>query len=154
MSHLMKTKKSLTERFLEKVIKDQSGCWLWNGAHGGRGRPRMWNGKKAEYAARVSYELYKGNINNLYVCHTCDNGLCVNPDHLFLGTAADNSKDMANKNRSTKGSKNKHAKLNENDILDIKHRRLVLKQQVNYIAKHYNVERRTITRIIHNQTWI
>lgn len=153
MSHPMKTKKSLQERFLEKVIVDPSGCWLWNGAHGGQNRPRMWDGTKAEYTARVAYKLYKGDINNLYVCHTCDNSLCVNPDHLFLGTPKDNSQDMAAKSRSTKGSKNKHAKLLEKDVEMIKKLRQVLKYKVNDIAKMYNVGRKTITRIIHNQTW-
>jgi len=151
MSH--KNVKTLEERFLDKVLKHQSGCWLWKGAHGGQGRPRIWDGVKAEYAARVAYRLYKGEINNLLVCHTCDNGLCVNPDHLFLGTHKDNSTDMVCKRRSTKGSKNRQAKLTEADIPDIKHRRLVLKQQINSIAKLYGVERRTISRIIHNQTW-
>lgn len=146
-------KATLEQRFLSKVRKESSGCWLWSGAHGGQRRPRMWDGKKSEYSARVSYRLYKGDINDLYVCHSCDNALCVNPDHLFLGTAKENSIDMATKKRSTKGSRNKHAKLSDKDIPDIKYRRLVLKQQVNSIAKLYNVGRRTITRIIHNQTW-
>lgn len=149
----MKTQKTLEQRFLEKVIINQSDCWLWKGAHGGQNRPRMWDGKRSEYAARVSYRLYKGDIGNFYVCHTCDNGLCVNPDHLFLGTAKQNSIDMACKNRSTKGSKNKHAKLKESDIQEIKNLRLILKYKVNDIARMYNVKRRTISRIIHNQTW-
>lgn len=78
------------------IINDVTGCWEWiqgkkNNNYG------CYNNKQAH---RIFYELYIGNIPNaMYVCHKCDICYCVNPDHLFVGTAKDNARDMINKNR-------------------------------------------------------
>jgi len=89
-----------TERFWEKVEKTDT-CWLWTGSvtkSGGYGQLSIHN--RPVRAHRFAYELIVGPIpEGLRVCHHCDVPRCVRPDHLFLGTAKDNTRDMMAKKR-------------------------------------------------------
>lgn len=94
---------TLADRFWLKVQKG-SGCWLWTGGKHGRGYGGLHCGgkvfRKYLQAHRVSWELHHGPIpDGLWVLHKCDNPICVNPDHLFLGTRQDNMGDCAAKGR-------------------------------------------------------
>jgi hypothetical protein len=84
----------------------ETGCWLWTGVTMWQGYPvlaigsRKLGTRKQVRAHRLSYEIYNGPIpSGMYVCHKCDVPICINPNHLFLGTAADNIRDMMAKGR-------------------------------------------------------
>lgn len=88
------------ERFWNYVQKTET-CWLWTGSRADTGYGVHWTDeKKLVGAHRYSYELHNGPIpEGLFACHHCDNPPCVNPDHLFPGTAEDNAQDMSRKGR-------------------------------------------------------
>lgn len=84
------------ERFWKKVQKTAT-CWNWTAAQrNGYGVIKI--NKKLISTHRLSYEIHKGSIpDGLLICHSCDNRLCVNPEHLFLGSYSDNTIDAVNK---------------------------------------------------------
>lgn len=91
-------RKPLIVRFFDKVNKTNN-CWEWSGTNNYRYGLLRTCGKMVR-AHRISWEIHFGTIPaGLHVLHKCDNTLCVNPDHLFLGTHFDNMQDMAKKGR-------------------------------------------------------
>lgn len=94
---------SLRDRFFRHVEKTDS-CWFWTGSKSRKGYGQIQSGRRGGrplLAHRVSWELHFGNIpNQMFVLHQCDTANCVNPSHLFLGTAKDNALDMSQKKRA------------------------------------------------------
>lgn len=141
-------KQTLKERFEDKIFFSPDGCWWWIGTLGvgscwNRGRITV-NGVNC-IAARVSYEIYKGPIGNLQVLHSCDNPYCVNPHHLFLGTAKENAMDAAVKGRM------RH-KLSFQQVAEVK-ALLRAKKNLTSIARTYNVNRANIRNIELGKVW-
>lgn len=83
-----------TERFLKKIVRHEVGCWGWIGAPESYGYGQVADGKKTIKAHRLSWMYFIGPIPaGLSVLHRCNNRICVNPEHLYLGTHIDNMKD-------------------------------------------------------------
>lgn len=94
------------ERFMT-YVKKTSMCWIWIYHKDSKGYGCIWWNFKKKLAHRLSWELFKGPIpKGKFVCHQCDNPICVKPSHLWIGTAKDNAEDMVKKGRQ--GIRNLH----------------------------------------------
>lgn len=89
------------KRYWSKVQISNDSCWVWNGTRLSFGHGHFWFRGKLILTHRLSWLIHRGPIpDGLCICHKCDNPPCVNPDHLFIGTKGDNTRDMEMKGRS------------------------------------------------------
>ncbi len=145
------------DRFWAKV--DKSGeCWVWKGFIENHGYGRTsYQGNRHWLVHRLAWTLVNGPIPyGLDVCHKCDNKICVNPAHLFLGTHQDNIRDRDNKGRGKvpgfAGEQHGMAKLTEGDVLTI---RGLLSEgcKGRYISQFFGIAESTISQIKNRQRW-
>jgi len=151
-----------------KYVKKTPTCWLWQRGTARRGYGRFWWNGKSVVASRFIYERTFGVFPpHLFVCHRCDNPTCVRPDHLFLGTQAQNIQDAVKKGRRTAclppphvtGEKHGQAKLTLADVAEI--RRLYTRNaapdpsptSLRALGRKYGVSKYAIWSIIHGKTW-
>lgn len=144
----------LKRKILSKLKKcGRTGCWNWvSSLFTSNGRARLCLGYNSLLASRVSYWVYKGDTKGKLVTHTCDNPLCVNPEHLVLGTNKDNSQDMVSKGRSLVCQKNPAAVLTNLQVKIIK-KRLEKGDLRSRIAREYGVSWTTIASIKSGKSW-
>lgn len=144
------------------TVDQSSGCWVWSGPKSGRGYCEIFIGGVKLRAHRVAYVLWRGPIPyGLYICHHCDNPSCINPDHLFAGTAADNSLDQVSKGRHpaktmpeafVKGENHPAAKLSNSDIPQIIRLRAE-KKSLREIGALYGIAPATVSNVVHGRNW-
>jgi hypothetical protein len=148
-------------RFWSKAVKRPSGCWEWTGNKIRTGYGRFSYGPadnfERPYAHRIAYTLVVGPIpEGLYVCHHCDNPSCINPDHLFAGTPAENIADMDRKGRrvttSRKGERNGRSKLKVCEVEEIRRLRGLGVSGV-LLSKMFKVSNPMIYYIANNKNW-
>jgi hypothetical protein len=131
---------------------DVNECWEWTGykTPNGYGWCRF-NGK-SDFAHRVSYRIWKGEIpKNMVIRHRCIHK-CVNPAHLDIGTYSDNQKDRERDGTDTHGSKNHMATLTEDQVREIRNRR-TQGEKLKHISEAFGVKMNTISRICSRKTW-
>jgi hypothetical protein len=150
----------IIERFLSKISKGPK-CWLWTGYHDpvdGYGRFRLPTGVTT--AQRAAWVLFHGPIpEGLEACHKCDVRLCVNPEHIFLGTHQENIDDATMKGAwdrrihptNNRGETNGMAKLNREKVIAI--RGMVSRESRAVVAKRFGVTVQTITNVAHGYRW-
>lgn len=107
----MPSKKPPFERLYENISKLPNGCWEWNGLRGSSGYGHIKAFGKFVGCHRLSYELHNGAIpHGSEILHSCHNRLCVNPDHLRIGTHQDNMREMKERGGVKSGIKNSQSK--------------------------------------------
>ena len=138
----------------EKFVIRKVDCWQWKGKSE-KGYPKMTCRKKlgANLGHRASWLIYRGEIPyGLSVLHKCDNALCTNPDHLFLGSNEDNVNDMLSKKRNPRGSKVGTSKLDEDKVKQIK---MLLEKDITgvEISERFGVTRTLVSYIKNGKAW-
>lgn len=146
----------------EQRFNKGPGCWLWTGArtNKGYGVINIWNkGKRVSCSAhRHSFEIYKGpTIKGLVVMHSCDTPLCVNPDHLTLGTYKQNRDDMVKKGRKANqiGESAPRAKLTTKQVILIRkiYKPFDKRFSCRALARKFSVHHATIWLIVSGKNW-
>lgn len=173
------------KRFWMKVkMKSQNDCWTWTAGRNGSGYGAFKANGGQHAAHRVSYELSFGKIQEgLFICHRCDNPVCVNPRHLFVGTHKDNMKDMSTKGRSAsgerhisrlhperlargdrhgshlhpervpRGERNGNAKMTSEKVRQIREALLIEGVVQKEIAKQFGVSAHAVSKLNRNKSW-
>ena len=143
------------ERFWSRVNKTDT-CWMWFADADRDGYGRFWYQERNHLAHRLSYLWLKGPINE-YVLHTCDNPRCVNPEHLYDGTAQNNIDDAYIRGRKNdRGSNNGWSKLTEADVIQIRslyERRKRGGMSQAKLAKTFGVNQAHVSDIVNRVVW-
>lgn len=150
------------KKSFEKHVIRQEGCWGWKGptARGGYAVMSCRRAMGSDRGHKASWMIHFGSIPaRMHVCHKCDNPICTNPDHLWIGTHQQNNDDKISKGRQAhnipphkRGSENGSSKLSENQVKEIKG--LILEgHSCHRIGKEFGVSHQTILRIKNGKNW-
>lgn len=146
------------ETFMNDVYPEpNTGCWIWGKSLTEKGYGNVQKKVKGHVlrgSHRVSFYIHNGPFNySLLVCHKCDNPICVNPDHLFLGTTQENTFDMKSKGRASHGESRPTAKLNETQVINIRTKYATGNYTTRELAKEYDIDHGNVAGIIRRATW-
>lgn len=140
---------------------NENGCRLWTKSitTGGYGTVpvhiRMTNKDRRFAAHRLAWMIERGPIpDDMFVCHKCDEKLCCNVDHLFLGTEEDNRMDMYRKDRHPKGEQNGMSVLSNREAAEVKWLLAFSNMTLREIGKRYGISHKTVGAIKQGRTWL
>lgn len=146
----------IIDKLFEKAeYNPDSGCLEWTGYKNQLGYGKIFTNGRAENAHRISYSICVGEIpDGMCVCHKCDNRACINPSHLFIGTASDNMIDMYQKGRHRRGcgligQKHPSAKLKNEDVLYIR----ASNEDHKTLAEKFSIRTKHVQQIKAKTTW-
>lgn len=143
----------IIERFWSKVDRgDADSCWLWTAAAHEFGYGKFSLVGSEIGAHRFAWTITNGRIpEGQQVCHSCDTPACVRPEHLFLGTAADNVADMVQKGRNALGENNGNSRLSDEQADEVFERYMAGGISQPELAKQYGVSQAAIWYTIHRR---
>ena len=149
-------KRQITLWLKSQTVESESGCWLWAGAKHGAGYPSVTKKIGGGYGHRAMHEAAISPIpEKMYVLHTCDNRLCINPAHLFLGSHFDNIKDMHSKNRQRGGSlpneKNPSCKFTDFQIQTMRRHR-ALGFSLSKLQQQFGISESQLLRVLRGES--
>lgn len=154
---------SVSERFWQKVnIGEPDECWEWLAGTFNSGYGKFRLDGKSRLAHRVAFEAAAGTLGpDLDVLHKCDNPLCVNPAHLFVGNQLDNARDMTHKGRGAIGDKNGRrthprphkATLSPEQVAEIRRLWALGDYSQVALAAMFGINRVTVCNIVNNKLW-
>ena len=147
-------KEKLIAKIRNKILENENGCWIWQGAKHKQGYGKTsWRSKPDQMVHRLSWIAFRGDIGPLkFVCHKCDVPQCCNPEHLFLGTQKDNVGDAYKKGRWLPGKLPRQNKLKWEQVQEIKY----LSQQSmkrKELQKKFQVGQTCIAKILRGDSW-
>jgi hypothetical protein len=147
-----------TRLFWTRVDKndDANSCWEWQGRRDKHGYGRMeWPGKRSQLAHRISWLLAHGDPGQLWVLHECDNPRCCNPNHLFLGTPMDNTRDMRQKGRAgdLRGEEHPRAKVTAAQVSEIRQLYAAGGVTQKELGQRYGITDRQVSSIVREENW-
>jgi len=136
---------------------EKTGCWNWTRGKDGGGYGVFFSCKYGrEKTHRISYMENFGDVpEGMFVCHTCDNPSCCNPEHLFLGSNQDNIDDKVRKNRQSRlfGVRNGRAILSEETVRSIRNDYQSGTYSYRDLVKKYSISQTQIARIVKEESW-
>ncbi len=143
----------LKQKLLDNISQAPNGCWIWERCYGSHGYGQITFQTKSMTTHTASYKVHKGDVpTGMFVLHNCGNRGCINPEHLYLGTAKQNSADLI----ATGHDFDTMSKLSDEDaraIYDLAINKLFPQY---LIAEMYGVTQPTVSRIKHrhNYWWV